>query len=80
MNKPIVYIDMDGVLVDLGSEINTWFMNHPNLTDKYGECPDHIPGIFRNPPPMEVIEAVTKLYNSDKYDLFITNFCSLGKS
>lgn len=53
MNKPIVYIDMDGVLVDLGSEINTWFMNHPNLTDKYGECPDYIPGIFRNPPPME---------------------------
>ena len=57
--KKILYIDMDGVLVDLGKEFDKWFERHPHLVNKYSKCPDHIPGIFRNPPPIEgAVEAV----------------------
>ena len=41
--KKIVYIDMDGVLVDLKSNFDKWFETHPHLIDKYKKCPDHIP-------------------------------------
>ena len=79
MNKKIVYIDMDGVLVDLGAEMNKWFENHPHLVEKFKKCPDHIPGIFRNPPPMEgAIEAVKKLAESGKYELFIATAAPWG--
>ena len=79
MNKPIIYIDMDGVLVDLQSEIDTWFMNHPNVQSMYKGHADRIPGIFRNPPPIEgAIEAVKKLHNSDKYELFIATTAPWG--
>ena len=79
MNKKIVYIDMDGVLVDLGSEMNKWFENHPHLVEKFKNCPDHIPGIFRNPPPIEgAIEAVKKLAESGKYELFIATSAPWG--
>ena len=68
MNKKIVYIDMDGVLVDLGAEMDKWFETHPHLIEKFKNCPDHITGIFRNPPPIEgAIEAVKKLAESGKY-------------
>ncbi len=52
-----LYIDMDGVLVDLQSHL-----------DAHGWRKD----IFRNPPPMKnAIEAFTKLCESDKYDVYI---------
>ena len=35
MHKKIVYIDMDGVIVDLGTNINNWFNKHPDLHKKY---------------------------------------------
>lgn len=70
---------MDGVLVDLGSEMNKWFENHPHLVEKFKNCPDHIPGIFRNPPPIEgAIEAVKKLAESGKYELFIATSAPWG--
>jgi len=79
MNKKIVYIDMDGVLVDLGAEMNKWFENHPHLVEKFKNCPDHIPGIFRNPPPIEgAIDAVKKLAESGKYELFIATSAPWG--
>jgi hypothetical protein len=34
-NKKILYIDMDGVLVDLKTEFDKWFERHPHLIDKY---------------------------------------------
>lgn len=77
--KKIVYIDMDGVLVDLNSHIKKWFENHPHLEERYKNNPDHIPGIFRNPPPIEgAIEAVKKLAESGKYELFIATAAPWG--
>jgi 5'-nucleotidase len=79
MNKKIIYIDMDGVLVDLGFHMDNWFAKHPHLIEKFKKCPDHIPGIFRNPPPMEgAIEAVKKLAESGKYELFIATSAPWG--
>jgi 5'(3')-deoxyribonucleotidase len=79
MNKKIVYIDMDGVLVDLTYEINQWFDDHPHLVEKFKNCPDHIPGIFRNPPPIcGAIEAVKKIAESGKYELFIATSAPWG--
>ena len=34
-----IFIDMDGVIVDLSQNINIWFNNHPNLKEKYKEFP-----------------------------------------
>ena len=77
--KKILYIDMDGVLVDLGIEFKKWFEEHPNLINRYKSCPDHIPGIFRNPPPVEgAIDAVNKLYESNKYEMFIATAAPWG--
>ena len=57
-----IFIDMDGVLVDLGAEFDKWFDEHPNLVHKYKHCPDHIPGIFRDPKPYDgAINAINKL-------------------
>ena len=77
--KKIVYIDMDGVLVNLGYEIQKWFDNHPQLVDRYEDCPDHIQGIFRNPPPIQgAIDAIEKLHESGKYELFIATSAPWG--
>lgn len=78
-NKKIVYIDMDGVLVDLEKEMNKFFELHPYLKERYKNNPDHIQGLFRNPPPIEgAIEAVKKLYESGKYELFIATAAPWG--
>ena len=72
LKKKIVYIDMDGVLVDFGKAIQDWFENHPHLKGRYETFPDHIQGLFRIAPPMKgAIEAVKKLHESGKYELFI---------
>jgi 5'(3')-deoxyribonucleotidase len=79
MKKKIVYIDMDGVLVDFGKAINVWFEDHPHLKERYKSNPDHIQGLFRNPPPIEgAIEAVKKLHESGKYELFIATSAPWG--
>ena len=45
MNKPIIYIDMDGVLADFSKAIKT----HPKSNYlKYKDNPDNIHGIFAN--------------------------------
>ena len=77
--KKIVYIDMDGVLVDFSKAIEDWFTNHPHLKDRYSEFPDHIQGLFRIAPPMkDAIEAVKKLHESGKYELFIATSAPWG--
>ena len=79
MSKQIIYIDMDGVLVDLRDSIEKWFKNHPNLVNKYKNFPDHIPGIFRDPLPIEnSIESVIKLYDSKKFELYIATSSPWG--
>jgi 5'(3')-deoxyribonucleotidase len=79
LKKKIVYIDMDGVLVDFGKAIEDWFANHPHLKGRYETFPDHIQGLFRIAPPMKgAIEAVKKLHNSGKYELFIATSAPWG--
>ena len=75
----IIHLDMDGVLVDLGHEFEKWFQEHPNLIHKYKHSPDHIPGIFRDPRPIDgAIDAVKKLSESNKYELFIATAAPWG--
>jgi 5'-nucleotidase len=70
--KKILHLDMDGVLVDLQYSINEWLNSHPIIAHRFETNPDHIPGIFRDPPPLNgAIDAVNKLNNCGKYDLFI---------
>jgi 5'-nucleotidase len=77
--KKIVYIDMDGVLVDLQAAFDKVFEQNPKLKEQYKDNPDHIQGIFRNPPPIEgAIEAVKKLHESGKYELFIATSAPWG--
>ncbi len=77
--KKILYIDMDGVLVDFFSAMDDWFEKYPHLKERFKKNPDHIHGIFRNPPPiMGAIEAVNKLYQSDKYEMFIATAAPWG--
>ena len=77
--KKIVYIDMDGVLVDLQAAFDKVFEQNPKLQEQYKDNPDHIQGIFRNPPPIEgAIEAVKKLHESGKYELFIATSAPWG--
>ena len=79
LKKKIVYIDMDGVLVDFGKAIEDWFTNHPHLKERYETFPDHIQGLFRIAPPMKgAIEAVNKLHESGKYELFIATSAPWG--
>lgn len=70
---------MDGVLVDFTSAIKEWFSKYPHLVDRYKNNPDHIHGIFRKPKPIDgSIEAVKKLYESGKYELFIATAAPWG--
>tara|TARA_Y100001937_G_scaffold74025_1_gene100747 strand:- start:884 stop:1363 length:480 start_codon:yes stop_codon:yes gene_type:complete len=79
MNKKILFIDMDGVMVDFGTHIKSWFDSHQHLIEKFKTCPDHIPGIFRDPLPMDgAIDAINKLYNSGKYDMYIATSAPWG--
>ena len=79
LKKKVVYIDMDGVLVDFGKAIEDWFTNHPHLKGRYETFPDHIQGLFRIAPPMKgAIEAVKKLHESGKYELFIATSAPWG--
>jgi 5'-nucleotidase len=79
MEKKIIYIDMDGVLVDLHSEFENWISSHQNIYHIYKHHLDRIPGIFRNPKPIEgAIESVNKLHESGKYDLFIATAAPWG--
>lgn len=74
-----IFIDMDGVIVDLGENIRLWFNNHPHLKEKYQKFPDHIPGIFRDPHPIKgSIESIIKLHESSKYKLFIATSSPWG--
>lgn len=66
-NKKIIYLDMDGVLVDFESALSRLTKNdYANYVGQY----DNVPGIFALMDPMPgAIEAVEKLQR--KYDLYI---------
>ncbi len=78
-NKKIVFIDMDGVLVDFGQAIKDMHKTYPEYKIKYEEKPDLIPGIFKDAKPITgAIEAVQQLAASGKYDLFISTTATWG--
>lgn len=65
--KPILYIDMDNVLVDFPSGIDQL---DENTRQQYEGRFDEVPGIFALMLPMQgAIEAVHKL--SEKYDIYV---------
>lgn len=67
MKKPIIYIDMDGVLVDFESALTKV---SPEMLEKFAGEYDNIPGIFALMDPVPgAIEAVDRL--KEKYDLYI---------
>ena len=79
LKKKTVYIDMDGVIVDFGKAIEDWFEKHPHLEERYKTFPDHIQGLFRIAPPMKgAIDAINKLHESGKYELFIATSAPWG--
>ena len=66
-SKPIIYIDMDGVLVDFESALTKI---PPEMLEKFAVEYDNIPGIFALMDPMPgALEAVDAL--KEKYDLYI---------
>ena len=76
-NKKIVFIDMDGVLVNFEEAINNFYINYPEFKEKYKKEPDLIPGIFKNPNPIvSAIDSVQQLAKSGQYDLFIATTAS----
>ena len=67
MKKPIIYIDMDGVLVDFESALTKV---SPEILEKFTGEYDNIPGIFALMDPVPgALEAVDLL--KEKYDLYI---------
>ena len=48
--KKIVYVDMDGVLVDLHAKLKEY---PPEIVNAAGNDIDKLPGLFLDPPPME---------------------------
>jgi 5'-nucleotidase len=74
MIKPIVYIDMDGVIADFSEAIKT---HSKSSLASYQKDPDNIPGIFEH---LDLIpgakEAIHQLHLSNKYDLFILTTAS----
>jgi 5'(3')-deoxyribonucleotidase len=66
-NKKILYIDLDGVIVDFNSSINKLSNKHKL---KYSDRYDEAPGIFKLMEPIPgAIKAVKEL--SSHYDVFI---------
>tara|TARA_R110000803_G_scaffold22650_1_gene56207 strand:- start:372 stop:887 length:516 start_codon:yes stop_codon:yes gene_type:complete len=79
LKKKIIYIDMDGVIVDFGRAIEEWFETHPHLEERYKTFPDHIQGLFRIAPPIwGAVSAIKKLHESGKYELFIATSAPWG--
>jgi len=77
--KKTLFIDMDGVLADFITEMEAWFERYPHLKERFENNPDHIHGIYRNLPPIEgAIEAVNKLAESGKYDMYIATTAPWG--
>jgi 5'(3')-deoxyribonucleotidase len=71
LEKKILFIDMDGVLVDFGHQVKN-IMNDPMISKELKDRPDLIKNIFLDPPPIDgAIDAINKLKESKKYELFI---------
>lgn len=78
-DKKILFLDMDGVLVDLEKHANEILKADKFIGEFYKNHIDKIPGVFRNPPPIEgAIESVNTLLKSEKYDIYIATAAPWG--
>lgn len=69
-----VYVDMDGVLVNLASAIEKL---DPQVRAAYGDDVDEVPGLFANPDPIEgAVEAFDRLCK--KFDVYILSTAPWG--
>ncbi len=74
MNKKIVYVDMDNVLVDFPSAFKKL---DPNILEKYKGNEDEIPSIFSLMEPMkDAIESYNEI--SEAYDTYILSTAPWG--
>ena len=65
---------MDGVLVNFRKGVDEILEINPEFREKYKGEYDRMHGVFRNPPPIDgAIEAVKKLAESGKYELYIAS-------
>jgi 5'-nucleotidase len=81
MERKIVYIDMDGVLVDFERSVHEHFEKYPYQKSIYKNHVDLIHNVFLNAKPIEgAIEAVKKLEESGKYELFIATAAPWGNT
>lgn len=79
IEKEILYLDMDGVLVNLDQAIKQWYDRFPHLKERYHLFPDHIHGIFRDAKPIDgAVNGVHELMKSGKYDLFVATAAPWG--
>lgn len=66
--KKLLYIDLDGVIADFTSAMNT---HELRTTPPYDEHPNTIPNIFRYLSPLPYsIQAVDTLLNSDNFEVY----------
>lgn len=71
MIKKVIFIDMDGVLVDFAKEFEK-IKSESKIPQNLINIPDKIPNIYKNPPVFKDAKyAVDKLISSNIYDLFI---------
>lgn len=79
VEKKIIYIDMDGVLVDFKDAMEKAYASNPEYKGTYKDKPDQIPNIFKNPAPIEgAIDAIKKLDKIGLYDLYIATTAPWG--
>jgi 5'-nucleotidase len=66
--KKLLYIDLDGVIADFTSAMNS---HELRTTPPYDEHPDTIPNIFRHLSPLPYsIQSVNTLLNLNKYEIY----------
>ncbi|WP_088323874.1 5' nucleotidase, NT5C type [Polaribacter tangerinus] len=69
--KKTVFIDMDGVIVDFGYQVKKINADE-TIAPELKKNPDLVKDVFKDPPPIQgAIDAIKKLYQSNKYNLFI---------
>lgn len=71
-NKKIIYIDMDGVLVDFKGAMEKAYKENPEYKETHKTNPDEIPNIFKDPKPIKgAKEAIKELDSKGLYEMFI---------
>lgn len=79
IEKKIVFVDMDGVLVDFNGYLQIHYEQYPYQKSIYKHHPDLIHDIFLNALPIDgAIDAVNRLDASGKYELLIATAAPWG--